>query len=203
MKSNQEPSRADQVRNTVAQWMKRYQLLPEPRQRQLRAQLRHSLGKNLTQSPEVWGMILENAPDSLIGKSEKPTSAENAIFYTLTLFAMGKQSDQNDVSVGKAAAQLLLEQAQKEGKAYREDKNPVYSRLQRILSSATLDDLVVPLRALLQLLGQKGIPLSYPDLARDLYRFSYPEGQEYVISRWAKDYFYTLSSHSKQDDTAE
>lgn len=153
----------------------------------LLANLRRGIGKTPGELPELWGILLEQMPESFSeGSERKRSNAEKAIYHALTLYALSRQGNSettnaSGVSLGKAAAQLAG--------ADENRREAVLRRLKQILACKSVDELAVKLRSFIQLLKGEGITLDFARLAQDMYRYAYPEGRESVRMAWARDFY--------------
>lgn len=144
------------------------------------AQLRRGLGRAPGSVPGMWPLYTE-----LTG-SGSVTRRLLAEHISLGLFGLHQQSGQKLVhtrgsSVGAAAAAL------KRSGRYSEDA--VDRRLVACASSATVENLSVHLRGLVQQLAVAKQPLDYDRLLDDLVRWQSPQGAGQVRRRWGGDYY--------------
>ena len=52
-----------------------------------------------------------------------------------------------------------------------------------------MDEMSYHLRGLVQLFKSKDIPLDYPQLARDIYEFQFPNSRDQVRLRWGQAFY--------------
>ena len=89
------------------------------------------------------------------------------------------------------------------GKAVRtliqtsEDENRVKRRFDAAATSNSMEEIAHHLRGLIQLLKSENIPLDYPKLTEDLYRFQFPEARDNVRLMWGRE-FYSMQAKSKE-----
>lgn len=167
------------------------------------ALLRRGVGKSLQNVPEVWGMILEDLPENLIGMKEGPSPVEEAIFLSLTLYGLAMQGRdvKNDsaqsekISLGGAAGLYT--------KKVGEDNSRILPRFQKVIVSENPAAMSVPLRSVIQLLKQEKINLDFAKLAQDLFYYSFPKSREVVRMRWARDYYRNVRPSKAQENRAE
>ena len=57
------------------------------------------------------------------------------------------------------------------------------------VTSESMCEISNHLRGLVQLIKSKNIPLDYPDLAKDLFRFSYIEKRDEVRLKWGREFY--------------
>jgi len=156
------------------------------------ARLRRGIGKNPGSLPDIWELTLEGMPEELISRTYKtePTYAEWAAHMALTLFALHQQGknpqespmSQSDKPLGGAVrAYTLINDA---------SADAVKRRFDAAITSNSVDELAVHLRGLIQLLRSASIPLDYPQLAEDLYRFQSTESRDSVRLSWGRSYYY-------------
>lgn len=166
------------------------------------ANLRRGTGKTLEKSPEIWGILMEELPEDLIGYGSEPGKAENAVFNALTLYGMAQRGNdpakdsmnKEGVTLGAAAGQFVSRN--------RDSEDQIMSRLQRIIKSNSAQEMITPLRALIQILAGEKIGLDFARLGEDLYLYDLapghyydeknrmlPKGKEAVRLRWARDFY--------------
>lgn len=114
---------------------------------------------------------------------------QDAVFYTLTLYAVHQQSqpqpmNQQGVTVGQACAQL---------KAARHSPDAIDRRFTQAVSAEQTAVLATRLRGLVTMLRSHAIPLDYVHLAFDLQDWHDPESRRRVLSRWSRDYYRTTT----------
>ena len=64
------------------------------------AGLRKSIGKPLSESPEIWDVLFGNMPDDYLGERGVPTDEEASICTALQLYALWKQGGRE---IGRAS----------------------------------------------------------------------------------------------------
>lgn len=152
------------------------------------AQLRRGVGKTPGELPELWGVFLNKLNPELVSNNGIPSSAEWAIYLSLTLFAMHQQGSgesvhQEKISVGAAAARLMTENTD-------DARKRVLRRFGPAVTAKDMPELSHHLRGLVQLFKANGIRLDYVKLAEDLYDFQNPERRRAVQLRWGQDFYY-------------
>lgn len=83
--------------------------------------------------------------------------------------------------------------------AYENDRDsmPAKSRLRRVLSCDTTEEVCIIIRPVLKFIAGKGIPISYGLLLRDLKYFNvYPEKTK---ASWAQQFFGTVPSEKQEE----
>lgn len=160
------------------------------------AKLRRGIGKAPGSVPELWGVTMEGMPVELVADSDRPTYGEWAVHTVLTLFALhqqGKDIKSQCMSVEGAALGTSLKRIVKD----ETDESRVKKRFDAAATSEDPGEIAHHLRGLVQLLKGQSIPLDYPALAEDLYRFQFPESKDAVRLKWGRD-FYRISKASEE-----
>ncbi len=160
------------------------------------ARLRRGIGKLPGSMPELWDITIKDLPEILVGKDEKPSYGEWAVYTKLTLFALHQQGkdlksqcmNQEGMFLGKAVRTLIQTS---------EDENRVKRRFDAAATSNSMEEIAHHLRGLIQLLKSENIPLDYPKLTEDLYRFQFPEARDNVRLMWGRE-FYSMQAKSKE-----
>lgn len=164
------------------------------------AVLRRAAGKKLQDVPEVWGMILEEMPESLFGRWGGPSASEEAVFLALTLYGLAMQGhdaktdsmQEKSISLGEAAGLYT--------KTVGEENSRILPRFRKVIVSDSPEAMQVPLRSIIQLLSQKKIKMDYAKLAKDLYNYHFSKGRENVRLHWARDYYKSLRPDKKEEN---
>ena len=153
------------------------------------AKLRRGVGKKPGSLPDIWEFTLKNLPEEFISRTGDPTRVEWAAHMAITLFALhqqGKSLPDNPMSVfGKPLGSAVHVLKMKSGEAAEQ---AIKRRFDAVVTSDSPEELAHHLRGLIQLLRSKDIPLDYPRLAVDLYRFQSPEYRDGVRLQWGRDY---------------
>ncbi len=79
-----------------------------------------------------------------------------------------------------------------------DDKTRIQRRFNVLATSADIQELAHHLRGMIQLLRSEGIPLDYPELAKDLYLYQNEDYRSQVRLRWGQD-FYRRKKQQKQE----
>jgi CRISPR system Cascade subunit CasB len=153
------------------------------------ANLRRGVGKKPGSIPEIWDITLNELPERFISKDGNPTYGEWASHISLTLFALHQQGkdlnnkcmNQENKSLGDASRALK--------NAIEDDGSRVKRRFDAIATALDMDEMSYHLRGLVQLFKSKDIPLDYPQLARDIYEFQFPNSRDQVRLRWGQAFY--------------
>jgi CRISPR system Cascade subunit CasB len=163
------------------------------------AKLRRGIGKAPGSMPEIWGVTMDGMPEELVAKGDNPTYGEWAAHTALTLYALHQQGkdikgqcmNMEGAALGASLNRLIKDEA---------DEIKVKRRFDAAATSDDLGEFAHHLRGLVQLLKAQGIPLDYPALAEDLYRFQFPEVRDSVRLNWGRD-FYRMTKPKSESDT--
>ena len=166
------------------------------------ARLRRGVGKAPGSMPELWGATLGGLPLELVGTEPKPSYGEWAVYTALTLYALHQQGkDPRDQCMSREGESL--------GTAVRRlaaiDENREAAVTRRFSAAVTADsfeEFTHHLRGLIELLKAHDLPIDYPALAEDLYRFRIPVLRDGVRLQWGRD-FYRLSNDEIQSKKAQ
>ena len=163
------------------------------------AKLRRGIGKAPGSMPEIWGITMDGMPEELVAKGDSPTYGEWAVHTVLTLYALHQQGkdiksqcmNMEGAALGASLKKLIKDEA---------DEIRVKRRFDAAATSDDLSEFAHHLRGLVQLLKAQGIPLDYPALAEDLYRFQFPEARDSVRLNWGRS-FYRMAKAKAESDT--
>lgn len=163
------------------------------------AVLRRGVGKAPGEYPEIFGILFDEFPESLMSRYKDPSPAEWAVSSALCLFALHQQGmdlheqpmNQEDIPFGKAVRMLA---------SGEDELERVRRRFNQVLEAPDIRSCTYYLRNLIQMLRAEKIPMNYPQLAQDLYWFQIPAGrsmrgqtspQDRVRLRWGQDFYRT------------
>ena len=164
------------------------------------AVLRRGTGKALGECPEILGILFDEFPEELLSKNGKPTQGEWAAASALCLYAIHQQGiDLHEKQMNQAGCRL--------GSAIRklatneDELERIRGRFNQLLAASDIRLCTCYLRALIQLLRVKQIPLDYPALAEDLFYFQSPNGRERVKLFWGQDFYSTQNEETPDVET--
>lgn len=164
-------------------------LLGSPQGRADLANLRNSMGKNLSQCPEIWPIIFENLPEEFLSRKKDLSDEERAIINSLQLFALHQQGQEKPVNIGKDEGYSnmgtsLRDLRQGDGRLGAD------RRFNAMLTSSTYEEFIGHLRHLVKILKAKAPQrkVNYGNLANDLYWFLRGKKDDIIIS-WAREYY--------------
>lgn len=167
-------------------------------QKAVLANLRRGIGHKPGELPALWGVFLGGLSEDLYGKKEEPNAVEWAVYSALTLFAMHQQGHDPAVEpmhrkktgFGAAMARLVHN---------KDDEDRVRRKFNMAATASDMEEESWHIKSAVQLLRTEGIPLDYAALARDLYRFQYPDSRESVQLEWGRDFYRQLDKQTKPD----
>lgn len=147
--------------------------------------LRHSIGKSLDESMNVWPFFLEKMPVEFLSKNGKATQEERAIFTALQLYAIqqqgskGQRENGKEKNIGASLRSIRTETT----------KSALDKRFLSMLSAKTFDALVYHLWQITKLAKAKGAnPVDFARLANDLFWYQRGRAQE-IRLQWASSYY--------------
>lgn len=159
------------------------------------AKLRRGAGKDLAEAPDVWEVVLNglyDEPQDNKSPSVLVTEVELAVYTALTLYAIHQQGkghadgvskNNGGLSFGSAIRLLISPDKTNEGSIKR--------RFDTIITSSDLSELSHHGRGIIQLMRKSEVPvkIDYPQFAKDLYRYQFPEGRNDVRLKWGRDFY--------------
>lgn len=152
------------------------------------AQLRRALPRGGVLPPDAWPIFERPGFDKrLAGHGDSASTAELAAASALALFALHQQSRRSEpmhrrgqgYRVGQAAFRLRV----------RVDSAGVERRMQAMIRTQSLDQVLEHLRGLVGQLRTHDIALDYAQLARDLDAVQHPSARKGVRTRWSRDFY--------------
>lgn len=194
--------KANEVKSCMEQQLRRLKDLPEPQRRAELARLRQGVGRRPGEMPALWGSFLVQMPELLRGSND-PSEAEWAIYLSLTLFALHQQGEQG-LSMHQqgrtlgSAVQELAKVSCVPGQEWTESS--VIRRFNALATADSMPELAHHLRGMIQLLRRQKIPLDYPQLAADLYRFQFVEDAANVRLQWGRDLYRITMNETEEKE---
>jgi len=163
------------------------------------AKLRRGIGKNPGSLPDIWEHTLEGLPEEFLSKTGEPTYAEWATYLAITLFALHQQGKDWDKKPMSVSGQKIGEAVRKYAPKDDPSEEAVKRRFDAAVTSDSPEELAHHLRVIVQLLKSKDIPLDYPQLAEDLFRFQFPESRDGVRLSWGQSYYLIRKDTDKNE----
>lgn len=160
------------------------------------AELRRGVGKRPGDVPQLWGYFLQDMPEEFFGDKE-PSKAEWAVYTSLTLFALHQQGkdpksdtmNKEGYSFGTAVNKLVHNE---------DERERVARRFYAAATASSMEELSHHMRGIIQLLRGEGIPLDYPMLAADLYRYQFSSLVSNVRLKWGQDFYRISITENKE-----
>lgn len=160
------------------------------------AELRRGVGKRPGDVPQLWGYFLQDMPEEFFGDKE-PSKAEWAVYTSLTLFALHQQGkdpkldtmNKEGYSFGTAVNKLVHNE---------DERERVARRFYAAATASSMEELSHHMRGIIQLLRGEGIPLDYPMLAADLYRYQFSSLVSNVRLKWGQDFYRITITENKE-----
>jgi CRISPR system Cascade subunit CasB len=168
-----------------------------PGSRATLAKLRRCVGKELGDAPESWNIILDGLNEELLSVNGIPTYAEDAIFTSMTLYAVHQQGNaeyinKNNGSFGAAIQQLINPDGSNE--------KAIKRRFDAVITAKDFGELAQHARGLVQLLKANGIALDYPNFAKDLFWYHFPESKNDIRLLWGQDFYRKRKAEIKENE---
>lgn len=170
--------------------------------RAILAKLRHSIGKPLSQSVDIWPLILTSVPDNFLSEYEGKNLKLQAVIYTLQIYSLYEQGNLSveDISTEcptTNANTLVQSSSYNMGSCLRilrldeKQRKAMDRRFSNLITSDNIDHFYYNLRQLTGILKSKTKDrhqhINYPRLARDLYLFNF--NPEKIRLSWAQEYY--------------
>ncbi len=166
------------------------------------AQLRRGIGKAPGSQPELWDLTLEGMPADLSGVSGQPSWGEWAVHLALTLFALHQQGrswqtdcmHQPGMPLGQAVRRLA---------PTAEELPRIKRRFDQVVTADSPREAAHHLRGLITMLAASGIPLDYPQLAQDFYRYQIPQERDRVRLKWGREFYAVPAAQDEDPEKTE
>ncbi|WMC93083.1 type I-E CRISPR-associated protein Cse2/CasB [Kineothrix sp. MB12-C1] len=164
------------------------------------SRLRNSIGRDISETVEIWPLVFEEVPVEYLSKNGIPTHEENAIVTSLQLYALHQQGRSD--SVHKASKNSI-------GKALHTirdmDNTALDRRFNSLITSGNFKELTTHLRHLISILKQEAdTKIDYAKLAEDFYWYqSSPESANRMRMCWGQDYYFYQVKEKEGEKDAE
>ncbi len=158
--------------------------------------LRNSIGRDISETVEIWPFVFEEVPLEYLSQNGIPTRQENAILASLQLYALHQQGKNKLVhessgnSVGKALHEIR-----------NLDNTALDRRFNSLITSGNFKELTTHLRHLISILKQEAdTKIDYAKLADDFYWYqSSSESANRMRMRWGQDYYFYQTKEKEGD----
>ena len=166
----------------------------------LLAGIRDSIGKELTNAPQVWPLLFENLPEEYLGDKASITAEENAIYLSLQIYALMQQgaskSERGEVKSTRNIGESLRILRGDESKAKAMDE-----RFNTMITAGSFEELAHYLRQMVKILKANiDSPfVDYPKLAKDLFWVQKGK-QDNILMDWARDYYQTFQKSTVEKE---
>ena len=153
----------------------------------LLAGIRDSIGKELTNAPQVWPLLFENLPEEYLGDKARITAEENAIYLSLQIYALMQQgaskSERGEVKSTRNIGESLRILRGDESKAMDE-------RFNTMVTAGSFEELSHYLRQMIKILKTNAAnpSVNYPKLANDLFWMQKGK-RDNILMDWARAYY--------------
>ncbi|WIK64366.1 type I-E CRISPR-associated protein Cse2/CasB [Gleimia hominis] len=162
------------------------------------ATLRRGAGKDPEDDLVAWMQVMELVVPEIepkyLGKRERPSQSENAIYTALVFYALHQQGREKNMhtrnqTFAQAAGVL----------AHRRDSVSTKGRFDSLLTAKTRKARDYYIRNLISLLRAEEIPFNYGALASDLRALESAQHRKGVLLRWGRDFSfgYSVSKYGK------
>ena len=161
------------------------------------ANIRKSIGKELTDMTDIWKILFENLPEDFLGTTGKATFEENAIISTLQIYAISMQGSKSsydtEEKLGNMGQSLSILRI-------IGDCEPIDQRFNTMVTSSNYEEFTYHLRSLIKILKSKSIvKIDYSKLAKDL--FLYQSGFEKEIKlQWARSFYKKINVKNQEEE---
>lgn len=192
--------RSQEVRNYVANRIYRLEDMADRSAQKARyAELRRGVGSRPGDIPQLWGILFQNLPETMMSRDGEPSREEWAICTTLTLYAFhqqGRDPQQDSVNMeNQGLGQALTKLIEPD-----EGEERILRRFNRFATSADMPEAVTHLRGIVGLLKSSGVGLDYPRLAGELYEYQSYDGAKRIRLMWGEDFYRHFPSTNKEEE---
>ena len=166
----------------------------------LLAGIRDSIGKELSNAPQVWPLLFANLPEEYLGDKERITAEEKAIYLSLQIYALMQQgaskSERGEEKSTRNIGESLRILRGDESKAKAMDE-----RFNTMITAGSFEELAHYLRQMVKILKANiDSPfVDYPKLAKDLFWVQKGK-QDNILMDWARAYYQTFQKSTVEKE---
>ena len=164
------------------------------------AGIRDSIGKELTNAPQVWPMLFANLPEEYLGNKARVTAEENAIYLSLQIYALMQQGASKLEREEEKATRNIGESL----RILRGDESKVKAmdeRFNTMVTAGSFEELAHYLRQMVKILKVNidSPSVDYPKLAKDLFWMQKGK-QDNILMDWARAYYQTFQQSTVEKE---
>ena len=166
----------------------------------LLAGIRDSIGKELTNAPQVWPLLFANLPEEYLGNKDRITAEEKAIYLSLQIYAVMQQGSskperEEEKSTRNIGGSLRILRGD-ESKAKAMDE-----RFNTMVTAGSFEELAHYLRQMVKILKANidSPSVDYPKLAKDLFWMQKGK-QDNILMDWARAYYQTFQKRTVEKE---
>ena len=165
------------------------------------AGIRDSIGKELTNAPQVWPMLFANLPEEYLGNKARVTAEENAIYLSLQIYALMQQGSSKLEREEEKATRNIGESL----RALRGDESKTKAmdeRFNTMVTAGSFEELAHYLRQMVKILKVNidSPSVDYPKLAKDLFWMQKGK-QDNILMDWARAYYQTFQKNTVEKES--
>ena len=164
------------------------------------AGIRDSIGKELTNAPQVWPLLFANLQEEYLGNKARITAEEKAIYLSLQIYALMQQgaskSERGEEKSARNIGESLRALRGDESKAKALDE-----RFNTMVTAGSFEELSHYLRQMIKILKANidSPSVDYPKLAKDLFWMQKGK-QDNILMDWAKAYYQTFQKSTVEKE---
>ena len=162
------------------------------------AGIRDSIGKELTNAPQVWPLLFANLPEEYLGNKARVTAEENAIYLSLQIYALMQQGssklERGEEKFARNIGESLRILRGDESKAMDE-------RFNTMVTAGSFEELSHYLRQMIKILKTNAAnpSVNYPKLANDLFWMQKGK-QDNILMDWARAYYQSFQKSTVEKE---
>lgn len=163
----------------------------------LLASLRHSIGKPLSQSPDIWPVLFRYMPEKYLSKSGQETTGEKAVCTALQMYALYRQGNTTHSSGDNINFGGSVNRIRNTG------DDVLDKRMNMILTSEDFEELSYRLRQMVKLCKSRdNLSINFAELANDLYCWM-NGNKDRIRLAWAQSYYRLQKNDSETEESSE
>lgn len=155
----------------------------------LLAGIRDSIGKELSNAPQVWPLLFANLPEEYLGNKARITAEENAIYLCLQIYAVMQQGSSKPER-GEEKSTRNIGESLRDLRGDESKTKAMDERFNTMATAGSFEELSHYLRQMIKLLKTYAVnpSVNYPRLANDLFWMQKGK-QDNILMDWARAYY--------------
>ena len=155
----------------------------------LLAGIRDSIGKELSNAPQVWPLLFANLPEEYLGNKDRITAEEKAIYLSLQIYALMQQGS-SKLERGEEKSTRNIGESLRALRGDESKTKAMDERFNTMVTAGSFEELAHYLRQMVKILKANidSPSVDYPKLAKDFFWMQKGK-RDNILMDWARAYY--------------